>query len=309
MEAVLGARARLLEEAQRLLARTRRKLTEQTQKDLEVLGEDAFVLYALEDCELRESLLYAKKYVKMPEAAVQEELQRRLLETPLEELSKAACVDGTRTPAVSKRCALFHEGYQIAALVRRLNDDVGIAPSWVGVSGATKQREERALTVIRRTSSENEKQKKRRERWRAKWAGRVSKVTTQLGGNAVLVTAKVGHFCGHEAGFWLDPRARSGAQNVCPEPVPLLLRVNKKRPRKRAPSTHPPVTVFIRRGRDVVVDVKMRRWHSGEERPGGLSLEHGRDEFAVVFWRPERRGNAKSAYTKGEARRCQNKQR
>ena len=159
----MGARARLLGETRRRLARIGRKLTEQTQKDREVLGEDVFVFYVFEDCKLRESLLYAKKYVKASEATVQEELQRRFLETPLEELSKVARVDGTRMPAVSKRCALFQEGSRIAAHVQ-LNDDVDVAPSWVSVSGAAEPRDERAPTVIPRTSSENEKRKNRWKR-------------------------------------------------------------------------------------------------------------------------------------------------
>ena len=238
MEPALEARLRDLKEAQRLLARTRRKLVMQEQRDDQVL-KDAFVLYVLEDCELTESLLYTKTYTNMSVAAVQEELERRFLQTPLEELSKVACVDGTITPAVSRRCARFHAEYQIAARVRRLNADVGIAPGWVSLSNAIKDKKHGFDTCIPRASSEHERQKKRWKRWRVRWAARVSKVVTHLGGNMTKVSAKVTHFCSHETSYWVHWQAQNRARKAGPETVFLRLRERQTKPQKRTPKTFP----------------------------------------------------------------------
>ena len=224
MEEELEARLRHLQEAQRQLARARRRLSWATQKDEQIL-RDAFVLYVLEGCELHAPLLYAQRYSSTSPAVIKETLHRRFMETPLDELSNVGYIDGTFTPPVSKRCARFYEGFRIAARVRRLNEDVGVAPSWDSVSGDTNQSENCCARACLRTRTENEKHKKRWMRWRKRWTARVSKVMTQLGGNSERITAKVAPASDRETNFCFFLWAKKVAQNLGPKSVPLLLGV------------------------------------------------------------------------------------
>ena len=101
------------------------------------------MLYVLEGCELHASLPDAQQCSSMSTAVVKETLQRRFLETPLDELSNMGSVDGTCTPPVSKRCTRFYEVFRTAARVRRLSDEVGVAPSRDCVSRDANQSEKR----------------------------------------------------------------------------------------------------------------------------------------------------------------------
>ena len=223
MEAGLEARLRHLQEAQRQLARARRQLALQKQKDENIL-RDAFVLYVVEDCELHVPLLYTQKYSSMSFAVVQQTLQRQFMETPLDKLSNVCFVDGKFTPPVSLRCARFYEGFRIAARIRRLNEEVGIAPSWESVSGDIKPGQKRGAENMSRSSTEREKHKKRWTRWRRKWAARVSRVMTQLGGSVERVTEKVAAVFDGETRFCLCLWATKVARILGPKRVPLLLR-------------------------------------------------------------------------------------
>ena len=224
METRLEGRLGRLEDAQRQLARARRHLARQTLKEEQILRE-AFVLYVIQGCCVQASALYAQKYTSMTFAAVADYLQRRFLQTPIDELSNIGFESGVFTPPVSQRCARFYEGYRIAARVKRLNDDVGIAPSWDSVSGDLNQGEKRRAGVLYRSKTESEKHKKRWARWRKKWSCRVSKVMTQLGGNVERVTAKVGPDPGRETRFWSCLWSKKVARNLGPKTAPLRLDV------------------------------------------------------------------------------------
>ena len=194
----------------------------QRQKDESVL-RDAFVLCVVKGCELHVPLLYTREYSSMSFAVVQPTLQGQFLVTPRDNLSNVCFADGKFTPPVSLRCTRFYEEFRIAARIRRLNEEVGIAPSWESVSGDINPGEKCGAEHLPRSSTGREKHNKRWTRWRRKWAARISRVMTQMGGSVERATLKVASVFDRETRFCHCSWATKVARNLGPNRVPLLL--------------------------------------------------------------------------------------
>ena len=185
----------MLAERLQILRSEKNRLKQQVLRDQRAtdrLLQEAFVLYVLTGCAMDAPTEFMKRYASTFSGDLRTDLEKQLLQKPVEELAKFDCTDGNIRPAVSQTAQIFFKEWQLAQWVSQVNEHAATAPGYSDIAAHKGSLDPHLLHSHEHGVANTGTVRKWIGRWRRKWNGKLGRVRTQCGGDVEKVSGKAG---------------------------------------------------------------------------------------------------------------------